>query len=338
MMEMIKRAFLVFSVVVMLAGTAWAEPVVLKFACFEPPKSFALTKVFMPWVEQVNKEGKGFLKIDVYPGGVLGRSPLKQLELVRNGVADIAWILPSYTPGLFEDDEVVEVPFLAKNALEASVSIWRMFEKGMLSGYDNIHPLMLGAAQPYAVHSTFPVKVPGDMKDKKIRAVGKMQYYFADAYGAIPVGRIPVPQIAEAMSRGVIQATLNEWNGIRTFRIDDVAYYHCMVPLGTITFLVAMNKEKYESLSPEAKAVLDKYSGEPFVRSWGGEQDKDLAKYAKKIVHDPKHHVYTATGPVLEEWKTTLAPAVEKWIKDRPKGATLIKAYKEEIAKVRAEK
>jgi hypothetical protein len=51
-------------------------------------------------------------------------------------------------------------------------------------------------------------------------------------------------QIAEALRRALIKATLNEWNAVRTFRIEDVVPYHCLVPLGTISFLVALNKQK----------------------------------------------------------------------------------------------
>ena len=64
--------------------------------------------------------------------------------------------------------------------------------------------------------------------------------------------------------------------------------------------------------------------------------DQSLAKYQEKISGDPKHHVFIPSGSGMDEWEATLRPAVEAWTKDHPKGSALIKAYKEEIAKVRA--
>ena len=64
--------------------------------------------------------------------------------------------------------------------------------------------------------------------------------------------------------------------------------------------------------------------------------DQSLAKYQDKISGDPKHHVFIPGGSGRDEWEATLRPAVEAWTKDHPKGSALIKAYKEEIARVRA--
>ena len=336
-MTVMKRVFMVAVMLALLTGTAWAGPVVLKFNTFEPPKGFVLSKILMPFIEKVNKEGEGIIKIDVFAGGALGRNPLKQLKLVKDGVVDIAWIIQSYTPSVFVNDSVLEVPFLAENSMEVSLAFWQMYKKGMLVGYDDIHPLFIGGAQQYNIHTSYPVKGPADLKGVKIRAIGKMQHYFAEALGFTPIG-MPVTKIAESISRGLIKGTLNEWNGARTFKIDGVTKYHYMVPLGTVGFLVAMNKAKYEGLSAKAKAILDKHFGLPVVRYWGEVMDEDLGKYHQKILKDPKHHVYTPTGAQMEEWKATLKPAVDSWLRDNPKGAQLLKAFKDELAKVRAGK
>ena len=314
-----------------LAGTVSAEPVVLKYATFEPPQSFAVKQIWQPYIDKMNKAGEGLFKIELFAGGTLNRNPVKQLNILRDGVADIAFILPSYTPGTFMDDSVVEVPFLAESALQGSLAILRMYEKGMLRNYDTIVPLLVATGQQYAVHSTIPVKVPQDLKGKKIRSTGKMQHFMAEAYGAAPVG-MPVTKIAESLSRGLIQATTNEWNGVRTFKIDNVANYHCMVPLGTVTFLVAMNKEKFASLPKKAQDIFIQ-NREVVTRLWATEMDKSLNAYHQKSIDDPKQKVYTPTSAELAEWKTVLAPAVESWLKDDPKRADLLQAYKEELAK-----
>jgi TRAP-type C4-dicarboxylate transport system substrate-binding protein len=326
-----KKLVLAVVMLMVLVGTVSAEPIILKYATFEPPQAFAIKKIWQPWIDQMNKAGEGLFKIELFAGGTLNRNPVKQLNVVRDGVADIAFVMPSYTPGTFMDDSVVEVPFIGETALQASLAIHRMYEKGMLRNYDIIVPLMVAAGQQYAVHSTMPVKVPQDLNGKKIRSTGKMQHYMAQAYGAAPIG-MPVTKIAESMSRGLIQATTNEWNGTRTFKIDNVAHYHCMLPLGTVSFLLAMNKEKFDSLPKKAQDIFIQ-NREATARLWGSEMDKSLDAYQKKVEKDPKQHVYFPTPDEVAVWKKVLAPAIESWEKDDPKRVELLKAYKEEIAK-----
>jgi TRAP-type C4-dicarboxylate transport system substrate-binding protein len=328
-----KKLAIAVVLLTVFASMAYAEPVVLKYATFEPPQAFAIRKIWQPWIDEMNKAGEGLFKIELFAGGTLNRNPVKQLDIVRDGVADIAFVMPSYTPGTFLDDSVVEVPFVAEAALQASVAIYRMYAKGLLRNYDIIVPLMVSAAQQYAVHSTFPVKVPQDLNGKKIRSTGKMQHYMAKAYGAAPVG-MPVTKIAESMSRGLIQATTNEWNAVRTFKIDGVAKYHCMLPLGTVSFLLAMNKDKFNSLPPQAQEIFMN-KREATARLWGSQMDEDLGMYYQKVLKDPAHQVYTPTAPELEEWKKVLAPAVEAWMKDDPKREELLKVYKQEVAQAK---
>ena len=332
-----KKFAIAIAVVLLLvfAGSVSAAPVILKYAQFEPSnKAFAMRDIWLPWVEKMNKAGEGLFKIEVYVGGTLNRVPPKQLKILRDGVADIAFILPSYTPGVFADDSVVEVPFVAGTALEAGIASYRMLQKGLLRNYDVIVPLMLSVGQQYAIHSTFPIKRPGDLKGKKIRATGKMQHYMAQAFGAAPVG-MPVTKIAESMSRGLIQATTNEWNAVRTFKIQDVAKYHFMLPMGTVTFLLAMNKDKFNSLPKKAQDIFMN-NREYTVRLWADKMDTDLDKHYKKVQADPKHHVYIPTASETEEWKSVLGSAVDAWMKDDPKRKGLLEAYKKEIAKARA--
>jgi TRAP-type C4-dicarboxylate transport system substrate-binding protein len=332
-----KKILITFCLLMLVAVNVKAEPIILKYAQFEPSnKAFAMEKIWLPWVEKMNKLGEGMFKIEVYVGGTLNRVPPKQLKILRDGVADIAFILPYYTPGIFADDSVTEVPFVAEKAIDAGLAIYSLMKKGMLRNYDTIVPLMLSAGQQYAIHSTFPVRTPGDLKGKKMRASGKLQNLMAQEFGAAPIG-MPVTKIAESMSRGVIQATTNEWNGTRTFKIQDVARHHCMVPLGTASFLCAMNKDSFNKLPKKAQDIFMN-NQEYTVRLWADQMDMSLDAHHEKIKADPKHHVYDPTPAEIEEWKKAIAPAVDAWMKEDPVRKELLETYKAEVAKAQAMK
>jgi len=335
---MTKRLITAFAVLIMLAGTVWAsEPIKLKFATFEPPQSHANVNIWKPWIERVNKASEGTMKIELFASGTLGRDPKQQLKLVTDGVADIAWIIPAYQPGRFPDDAVTNIPFTAENTMEGSLAISRMSEKGLLRGCKGFVVLAHATLPIYNIHATFPVKIPKDLKGKKIRTAGEIGTAIIKAVGGTPVA-IPTPKTAEALSRGVIQATIHEWSALITFRMNEITRYHCMVPFGTYTVMVGMNQKRYDSLPPKAKAALDNNTGEQLVRiyakAWGGYDEKIDAQTRK----DPKHTVYTPSAAEMKEWDAIIKPAINSWKNKNQKNEDTFKTYVSEIAKVRAEK
>lgn len=326
-----KKILIAILLAMLFAGNAVAEPIVLKYAQFEPSnEAFAMKNIWLPWVKKMNELGEGMFRIDVYVGGALNRVPPQQLKILKDGVADIAFILPYYTPGVFPDDAVLQIPFLAHKAIDASLAAHNLLIKGMLRGYDDVVPLMLAAGQQYAIHTTMPVKVPDDLKGKKIRADSQIYHYIFQECGAAPIG-MPTTKIAESMSRGVIQGTTSEWNAMRTFKIEDVAKYHCILPMGTPTFGLVMNKDSFNKLPKKARDIfLD--NREYTARLWATEMDKSLDEHQKKMEADPKHHVYFPTPAEIEQWKKVIGPAVEKWLSEDPVRPKLLEAYKKELA------
>ena len=103
-----------------------AEPTKLKFTSFEAATGSITSNVLVPLARAASAASNGTLQIDMYAGGTLGRNPLQQLKLVTDGVADLAWVVLPYTPGRFDDTEVVGLPFVTTQATEASIALHRL--------------------------------------------------------------------------------------------------------------------------------------------------------------------------------------------------------------------
>jgi TRAP-type C4-dicarboxylate transport system substrate-binding protein len=210
-----------------------------------------------------------------------------------------------------------------------------MFKKGLLRGYDNVVVLSHFTTGVYYLHTSFPVGTPGDIKGHKFRATNK---FHADMYkhlGAIGVG-MPIPKAAENISRGVIEGTICDMSALVTFRIIDAAKHHLMVPLGGTALAVVMNKQKFEGLPAKAQAAIMKHSGEELVKWWCDAFKWDLARVTTALSSDPAQKVVKPTGEELMEWKKSIQPVIEAWKKGNPKREELIKAYQEELAKIRS--
>ncbi len=107
-----------------------------------------------------------------------------------------------------------------------------------------------------------------DLKGMKLRAGGPVASASMKALGVAPVG-MPIPAVAENVSKRVLDGSGAEWNVMYAFKIIEVAKNHYMQRLGTVPLTVLFNKDKYESLSAEARAIIDKHSGEALSRKLG---------------------------------------------------------------------
>ena len=318
-------------------GTAAAgDPIVLKFASIEPPQSFNSTQIFIPWVDRINKEGEGIVKIQLFLGGTLGRNPNDQLKILLNGVTDIVHIINAYhQASRFGDEQVTQTPFLAKDCVECAQAVGYMQEKKAVRGYDDLVILGQICLGVYGIHSDFPVKVPADLKGTKMRTAGKLYQGLSKALDTAPVD-MPVTKVAEAMSRGVVQATMQDWLGMEVFRINDVARHHLLVPLGTNLLTVAMTKEKYESLPADARAILDKHIGKPFSKEWSEKLSIKLKAIQDKYVKDPNHHVSTPNAAEMKLWQDAFAPTMSSWGDQIDRWDLLSDTYKEGLEKARS--
>lgn len=314
-----------------------AQTTTLKFAVFTPEQEMTFQKVMKPFADAVTKESKGTVAFKMYPNGALGRHPARQLKMVQDGVADIAWVIPAYTPGRFTDNSVFELPNVIKTSTEGSVAAWRMLKKGMLKGYDDFYMIGLFTSSPYTFHTKKPVTSMDGLKGLKIRAVGPAMVDSVKALGAAPEP-MPFTKIVEAISRGVIDGTTGHPIAIHDFGVAKVTNSHYFGRLGTVNLALFMNKKKYAALPAAARAALDKYAGEAQSVAFGKMSDARNAELRAQWAKDPKRTVTLQSAAEEARWDKTLAPVVDAWVKKHPKGKQLLTALKAELAAIRAGK
>lgn len=299
---------------------AWSQGIELKFAAFPPPPGALAQDVFTPWVKQVNDELKGSATVRLFAGGTLGRDPVQQFKLVRDRVADIGYVVMGYTPGEFPDSTIFELPFLIENSLEGSLAHWRLYERGLLRGYDKAKFLGAFSIPPQSLHTNFKLARIEDLKGQKIRSAGPYQSATIELLGGTAVSGIPVSGAAEAISRGVVQGALSDWNGMVAFRIGDAAKNHYELPFGTASAGVFMNLDAYNALPPQARAAIDRHSGAALSRLHGVEFDKRYAENLEKTRPMKDHSFVFPSAAEREAIKQRLQPITDRWIQENPEG------------------
>lgn len=254
----------------------------LSLATFVPERSPTVAEVFTPWVAWFNKETAGETTIKIFAGGTLGRNPKAQPKLVRDGVADITVMVPSYYAGVYTDLDIFELPGLARSVKEGSESAWALYKAGKIKGFEEFKVVAMYTSGPYAIHSKELLGNVAALKGKKVRVTGEVQTAIASTLGMTPQD-ISALEMAEAIDRGLIDGAVADWSVARTFKLMEVTKHHFDTRLGVLPFVVVMNKKVYDKLPPKSKAAVDA-SGERLVALQSevyGKISDDLEKAAK---------------------------------------------------------
>ena len=300
-----------------LVPEAPAQEVTLKVAHFLPAAAPAHALFMEPWARKVEADSGGRIKVEIYPAMQLGGRAPQLYDQVRDGIADVVWTLPGYTPGRFPTIEVFELPFLPASAEATSQAVQAFYEAHQLKEFADIHPLMFHVHAPGMFHmNDAPIQSLEDLPGKKIRAPTRVINDTLGTLGATPVG-MPVPQVPEALSRGVVDGVVIPWEVSRPLRVHELTNSHTSFAgdrgLYTSVFLFGMNKDTYESLPEDLKKVIDDNSGMALAQQIGKVWD-DAEAPGLQAAEETGAEFYVIEGDELERWKEASQPVIEAWI------------------------
>jgi TRAP-type C4-dicarboxylate transport system substrate-binding protein len=313
------------------AVTAQAETTI-KIACYLPPFSISVTKILKPFAASVAAESKGDVKFQEYWGGTLGRNAEQQYKLVTGGIADIAFISTYTSGGQFPDSSITELPGLVKSSATGSPAYWNLYKAGLLRGHDDIKVVGLYMASVNLLHTKRPIQKLEDIRGMKLQSSGPLFAEFVKNIGGTAV-YMPATELAQALASGVVDGTTVDWSGFITFKLENLAYNHYEIPLGGISFVIAMNKKAWDGLSPAGKAAIDKFGGLAMAASGGKAYDEGGVERRTKVAEDKNHRF---VQPSQAEQEAAIAkyaePIYRDWIAKTPDGQKKFDTFKKLLA------
>ena len=276
------------------------------------PASHPLQKSLEDWAAAVEKESGGTIKSQVFPAQQLGKA-FDHYDMARDGIADVTYVNPGYQPGRFPIIGAGELPFLMSNAKGGSEALDAWYRKYAASEMKDVKYCLAFIHTPSAIHTrTKKVVLPDDIKGMKIRPANATIANFVTLLGGTNV-QSSAPEVRDILERGVADGVTFPAGSLLLFGVDKVTKYHMDAPLYVTTFVLVMNKDKYNQMSDrQKKAIDDNCNSETAGRigePWGKFEDAGV----DKIRAEPGQEVYKLTPEQTAQWKTAAAPLVKTW-------------------------
>lgn len=292
-----------------LAEAAPGAPLELSFSSWGTDKDPALP-AWLQMGKDLEDATKGNVKLKIYHNETLGKAK-EHYELALKGIADIAYLNISFTPGRFPITDMVTFSS-APSAVAMTEGLMELMKKGYLNKeYENVKPLYVFTGGP--LHLMWrkggkPATSLAELKGKRIRIPGMAAKDLMTAEGAVPVS-IPMPEVYTALERGVVDAVLSTPEVLETFRLGHVSNELTKVGILSFGFSILMNKTTWEKLPKEARDVLERNSGKYAVMA-ARQHDKDDVTAIEKN----KTKIYNLPASDTTRLKEILGPSVKAYI------------------------
>ncbi|MFW2541122.1 TRAP transporter substrate-binding protein [Primorskyibacter sp. 2E107] len=304
----------------LMAPAAMAQEVTLRFQHFVSPNS-ANPKYFIePWAEKVEAESQGRIKVEIYPFMQLGGSAPEQYDLIVDGVIDGGWVIPGYQGGRFPKAEALELPFMVtKSAEEASRAAWEYTQKHLVDDFADVHLIAAHMHGRGLVHKKGPaIETATDLQGLKLRGPSRPATLLLDKLGATPIG-MPVPQFPEALSKGVVDGGVITWEMSPSLKLDELTDSHTDVAgdksLYNLYFLWAMNKQVYEGLPDDLRAIIDANSGLE-TSAWAGRAHDTGDADGKAVMAGAGNEIATLSEEATAEIRSKGEEVIAEWIEE----------------------
>lgn len=256
------------------SGAARAQDVTLTVHHFLSAKAVNHADFIVPWAKRIEAASGGRIAFEIFPSMALGGSPPELYQQARDGVADIVWTVLGYTPGVFPRAEVFNLPSVhGGSAVVTNLAIQDLMVDHLAEDFADIHPLLVHVHSGQALHTVkAEVRTIDDMRGLKLRVPSRSGTWMIEAMGADPVA-MPAPDLPQALSQGVLDGAFIPFEVAMPLKVVDIARYHTELAggrrFGTTTFLLAMNKDRYEGLPEDLRAIIDAESGAVLARTAG---------------------------------------------------------------------
>ncbi len=304
--------------VLVLAAPAAAQEVTLRFQHFVNPASANPTYFMQPWADAIEAQSDGRIAVEIYPFMQLGGSAANMYDLIADGAVDGGWVIPGYQPGRFPEAEALELPFMTpKSAEAASVAAWAFTQDHLMDDFADVHVIAAHMHGPGLVHlkGDAPESV-GDFRGLNLRGPTRMGTLLLDELGANPIG-MPVPAFPEALAKGVLDGGLITWEQSPSLKLDELVDSHTDVAgedaLYNLYFLWAMNKDVYEGLPDDLRAVIDANSG-AMAAAWAGRAHDTGDALGREIMAASGNQIAELSPEVTAEIRALGDAVRDAWI------------------------
>ena len=313
------------AVALTLSLSASADTIQINLADVLPDGNFMVQNA-KRFAEEVAKETKGEVVINVRPGGSLGFKGPEQMRAVRDGMVPMADILLSQQIG----DEAVlgveGVPFLvsSQDDLRALHKFVRPeIEKLVSTKYNQKILYMVPSPGQYLFLKTKTDKLDG-LKNIKIRGADKMTVDTVTSIGMAGV-LIPFGELIPALASGRVDGVATSATTGVDAKFWEFMKYVYPTNHTWSTNMVNINLNTWKKIPVQHQKTIEAIAARLEPEFWAVSLNADVESLKKLTANGME--VVPVSESMMAEMRKQAAPLLDEYLKRAPAAAPFIKSY-----------
>jgi TRAP-type C4-dicarboxylate transport system substrate-binding protein len=318
-----------------LASSAEAQNVALRWNRWLPAGHHLDKTVFIPWMAKVAQVTEGRVKVEPTTASL---GPIfQQYDMAANGIADVVYTAEAWTPGLFPLADITALPFIGTDVEKMSIAYWKVYEQHFKPAkpYARVHVLGLNTYSAYDLYNLKrDIARPDDMKGLKLITTGESRIDLLKSMG-FTVLSAGLTQMVEMMSTGVADGVMLPADSVNSFSMTRVLKHRTSFPqgLGSGSGVLLVNERKWNSISAKDRAAIDAISG-PVITAQLGASLKGADVQAQENFAKAGLKTLVADDALVAYARQAAAPLEAAWIEKAKQkgvdGAAALKMLREQ--------
>ncbi|SFI24393.1 TRAP transporter substrate-binding protein [Modicisalibacter xianhensis] len=313
------RFFRTASLALALAGitgisTAHAER--LTISTWGSPNHYQVSQ-FVPKFEELLKEkSEGEIRTRSFAGGEMVKQQFVATAIPQ-GTIDVSLTTMDNWSGHIPEVSILTSPLWTKSIqwtrdnLKPGNPVFDYFNEELQA--QGAVLLAMFDIGPPVISATFPINGPSDFQGKSVRVYSKGAGEVIQALGAAPT-IMGVGDVYSGLQRGTVDAAMGGLGGavgLKHYEVTDFLLDHNGV-LGTLIHAYVMNKEKFESLSPEMQKTVMESAQEArdSMQQFAIDEESRLIDVIKN--HGNEVVAVEPGSEAWETWENALEPFTQK--------------------------
>jgi TRAP-type transport system periplasmic protein len=326
---------LVAAVAVAAFGMASAQDIkerTVKFAT-QNPDGHPIVAGMKKFAETVTAKSGGKIKVNLFPGGVLG-GDAPNISALQGGTLEMVVMNAGILASQAKEFAVFDFPFMFASAQEADAVVDGPFGKMMLSRLDakSIHGLAyweLGFRN--ITNSKRPITKVDDIAGLKLRVIpNAINVDWVTALGANPTP-MAFPEVYAAMEQKAIDGHENPFTVISANKFYEVQKYVAVTNHQYNPQAVIVSKKLWDSLSNDEKKIFSDAAME--AAAYQRKVSREQAGAALDNLKKNGMQVSEFSPAEMAKFREKMKPVIEKH--SAIVGADVVGALQAELAKLR---
>lgn len=315
-MKNILLSFVAAAAVTLSSFAATAETTIK--VTLQLPIKHSLGQNWLAFKNIVEKESGGELKVQIFPSAQLYKD--KQVpEAVGSGAIEAGSAFLGRFTGAVPAAEVINIPFLFKNeahlraAVKTGSAMRNLLDAAILKETGAKILWWQAYGRNIYLNNDSAIRVPADIKGKKVRTYGKILGWTVEALGGAPTLMSGSKQFL-AYQQGAVDVGMTGVSGVKSRKLYEVMNHMTLSFDFAIEFVVVINGKFFDSLPKKHQDIITKAAAtvEAQLRDEIYKQEDAAIDEVRS-----KMTVVDLTEAERAQWREATKGVIDRFIKER---------------------